>query len=417
MKARDSVFLYLPIQLFTMVWIVTIGLFILNPFNIPDIKFQTWFIIILGLLMIYTGFFTSSLLSGKSSIIKKKYQVFSFEYIQILKRVLFVLTTLGLIGIIGKIYLILNAFGGIHEFISRPGEARYFIFDVELGKTTVNPLLYKLFSYFGSLIFITTILGGVLYTFPKSKLISIYPLFVSFIAALYTLTRGAFIQNYIFWLIAAFLSVYYHKQSYQRKAFKIVIRQGFYFVLIFFLFSLFILILRFFYTDPESFSIIFNSFYFYIAGNIVALDKYIMTWPDPLYGISIFRSIINWFYKFGLAETNQIMPLHYEFYYICKDTTSNTFTYIRVLYEDFNIYGVIILSYIWGFLSFIGMKFYIKEFSLLRLGLASMVVFSLFWSFYGFFWIHITHVIWRLILFGLIGYYINNKVKKKNILL
>lgn len=417
-QIRKSIFLLTPIYVLTLVWSLTFLLFFLNPFQFSPLKPYTWFVLLTSLSLIYIGFFTSKLLSQgfRFVIAEKLSQRNDFPFLILeLKPILFILTVISFAGIIGKNVLIFKAIGGIDELIKNPAFTRHFIIGVEQGDIAINVFAYKIFSYMGSLVFICTLLGGLLYTIPKSKIVSIFPLFVSFIAAVFSLQRAAFIQNYLYWLISAFIFIYYQPVANQKKAINTILRQLLYFVIIFLIFSLFILVLRFLFAKPEKFLLIFNSFYLYIVGNIVLLDKYLVFEHQPLYGLSIFRSIVSWFATFGLAEKSSILPTHYEFYPI-YNTIGNTFSFIRPLYDDFKLPGLLLISYLWGLFSFISINAYLRKFTFVRLGIASIFIYSLLWSFYGFAFIHITSTIWRLFLLLLLDLYMKEYSLKTKLL-
>lgn len=212
------------------------------------------------------------------------------------------------------------------------------------------------------------------------------------------------------WLACAFIILYYYPSTIQKQAFKRFIRKLFYFILISGLFIFLMIFIRHLFSPTTNFEKLFNSFYIYSAGNIFLLDKYLILEHNPLYGLSLFRSFVSWFARFGLMEPSSIIAPHYEFYKI-YNVLGNTFTYIRFLYEDFGIYGVIVLSYAWGWFGFFIMTKFLEKFSFLRLGITSMIMFSFFWSFYGFSLIHITTMIWKLFLLYLIDLAFLNKYK------
>lgn len=361
--------------------------------------------------MIILGFFTGKFLSqGLEFQIFEKvpdFRNYPFPIIPV-KRIVFIFTTISLLGILGKNYLIIEAIGGLQKFILNPSHSRQFILEIETGSGEVNIPLYKMLSYMSSFVYVSTLIGGLIYTVPRSKLISFYPLVVSFLAALLTLQRAAFIGNYVSWLICAFIFIYFQPKSHQQKAFRAFLRQILYFIIVFILFSLLILLLRYLLASPEHILIIINSFYIYIAGNIWLLDTYLLRDKALLYGLSIFRSIVSWFSAFELMDKTSIISPHYEFYPI-HSTLANTFTYIRVLYEDFGIIGLVAVSYLWGLFSFSAVKVYLKKFTFLRAGLVAVMVFSLFWSFYGFELIHITQYLWRFVQLAAVDAYISHK--------
>jgi len=382
---RKSWVLYLPIYAFTFIWALTFFLYYLNPFNLPPLRTYTWVVLLSGITMVYAGF-----LSGKFLSQGFKFEIVSFvstrEHfpfaVEPLKKLLFYFTTISLIGILGRSFLVIQAMGGIEEYIINPTYTRNFIIQVDTRQVEVNIILLKLFSYMSSFTFACVIVGGVLYTIPKSKLIGIYPLLVSVIAAVINFQRGEFIRNYIFWLICAFIFSYYLPKYFQRKNLYSIFRQIIYFLVIFVIFSLFILLLRFFFASQGNITFIINSFYFYIVGNLWTLDQYLLTDPQPLYGLSIFRSFASWFSALQLVDKSSVLALHNEFFPI-YNTAMNTFTFIRIPYDDFRFPGVLVISYFLGIIAFSSMKAFVKKFSFFRLGLAALLTNLLLWSFYN----------------------------------
>lgn len=412
---RKSFIIFLPIYLFTFIWAFTFLLYFLNPFHLPPLKGYTWFVILSSLGMIYVGFFSGKILSGGLKFeINQEIQYHSKLPIpaKLLKRVVLIFTSLSLLGIVGKNILIIKAIGGIQEFFINPGFTRNFIIQINQGEIKTNIVLLKLFSYLSSFAFPCTFIGGVLYTIPRHKIISFYPVVASFIASTLAFHRSVFIASYGHWLISAYIFTYFLPQIYRNKAIKSLLRQVLYFSIIFVVFSIIILFVRFYYYNPEQAQVLFNSFYFYIAGNLWMLDRYLILDKPPLYGLSLFRSIVSWMSAFGLFDKSSIVPPHYEFYKI-YNTAMNTFTFIRIPYEDFKLIGLLIIAYIWGFFTYVGMKIYTERFTFLRLGIAATITFYLFWSFYTFNWTDITALIFRLTLLMFLDLYIQYREKVK----
>ena len=150
---------------------------------------------------------------------------------------------------------------------------------------------------------------------------------------------------------------------------------------------------------------IFNSLYFYVAGNVFWLDKYLMTNPEPYLGLSIFRSFIKWFVAFGMMDKSAILSPNYEFYKL-YNIEGNTFGFFRVPYEDFGIIGIMTIPYIWGWIGYFTMKKYVQRFTLVRLGAVAFVLFSFFLSFFGFTLLAFTSMAWMLFLLSLLDKYL-----------
>jgi len=177
----------------------------------------------------------------------------------------------------------------------------------------------------------------------------------------------------------------------------------------------FVLFLRHFFVLGSDLDKLVNSFYFYTAGPVFLLDKFFASDQPLLYGSSLFRSFVHWFIAFDLVEKTALMPQHYEFYHI-YNTIGNTFSYIRIPYEDFGFYGVIGVSYLWGWIAYWGFYKYLSGFSFLKVGFAAMIMLSFFWSFYGYAWSHsigLLLMFFQLYIIDLIFLKKRNPIKNK----
>lgn len=397
-----SLLIYTPLLVFSLIWGVTFSLYLLNPFQLKPINGYTWLVVISGLSMVLLGFISAKLLSEGITITQpiNKNHEFPFDLTGI-KKFILIATTISLLGKIGTTYLIAKEVGGIDTFFVTPGFVRNFIKDTQYGNTSVSLFQYKMLSYVGSLLPINIILAGVISNLRKSWFYSLYPLTVAAFASVMTLQRVYFIKQYVIWLICSFIIIYFYPSLKQKEALKIFVKRVVYFLLISIIFLFLVVFLRSIFDPGAKLEKLYNSFYFYIVGNIYWLDIYLSYDNLTLMGASIFRSFIKWLVLFGVLDKESIIAPHYEFYRL-YNTMGNTFTYIRVPYEDFKLIGVIVISYFWGMLSFFCIKEYIKKFTFVRLGFSALLILSLFWSFYGFNLIHITAWIWQLMLLSII---------------
>ena len=409
---RRSLIIYSPIAVLTSIWGLIFFLYFLNPFDFIEIRSYTWIVVFLGLTMIFLGFFTAKFLQEgfltKDFLIEQSNYPFSLD---ILRKFILVFTTISLIGRIGDTYLVIKALKDVELFIINPQLVREFLIDVSMGKTSINMMLYRGFNYMGSFTTICVIAAGAISTINKNRFISIYPLLVAAFHSIATLQRVYFIKHYVIWMACAFLAIYFYPFDIQKDALKKFVKKFIFFISIGIFFILAVLVLRHLFSPTTDWQKVVNSFYFYSAGNIFLLDKYLITDPQPLYGLSLFRSFISWFVRFGLLDARSIIAPHYEFYKI-YDVLGNTFTYLRIFYEDFNIFGVVFLSYIWGALGYYVISLYSKKFSFFRLGLSSLFIYSFFWSFYGFGLVHVTTLLWKFIQFILLDKFLLYKSRR-----
>ena len=160
--------LYSPISVFTSIWFVTIALYVLNPFQLDPIRTYTWFVILLGLSMVYLGFITSKLLGEGFTLSFEREPIddYPFDIVKI-KKYIIIFTTISLIGKVAADYLIFKEIGNIELYLVNPRFVREFIKETQIGNTSVNLLLYKLFNYMGSLLPITIILAGAIVNIKK----------------------------------------------------------------------------------------------------------------------------------------------------------------------------------------------------------------------------------------------------------
>ena len=408
--------LYSPISVFTSIWFVTIALYVLNPFQLDPIRTYTWFVILLGLSMVYLGFITSKLLGEGFTLSFEREPIddYPFDIVKI-KKYIIIFTTISLIGKVAADYLIFKEIGNIELYLVNPRFVREFIKETQIGNTSVNLLLYKLFNYMGSLLPITIILAGAIVNIKKNRLVSIYPLSVALFQSVATLQRVYFIKQYVIWIISSFLIIYYYPSKLQKEAVRSFVKRIIWFIIFSVTFLFVVVFIRSLFNPLANLEKLYNSFYFYIAGNIYWLDIYLSFDKAALMGASIFRSFIKFFVLFGLVEPGSYLAPNYEFYRL-YDTMGNTYTYLRVPYEDFKLLGVMFISYLWGMLGYFAMRVYLNRFSFIRFGFAGLVILSFFWSFYGFNLIHITAWIWKLLLLAIFNYLLlknsNNSAEK-----
>ncbi len=410
---RRGLVLFSPMIVFTITWFVTIGLYLLNPFQLDTVSIYTWFVIFAGLSMVYAGFYTAKMLS-EGFVVKLHFSErgqlpFSLHNIQ---WIIIILSTISLIGRFGTSYMVYTQIGGIEKYLLEADAVRKFLVQTAQGNTGVNMVYYKIFSYLGSFTTIAVVLAGAVSNLKKSKLLSVYPLLVAAFHSVVTLQRVYFVKHYVIWMAVSFIIIYFYPTSEQKEAIKKFIRSVITFIFITFIFVTVVVVLRHLLVPGSQLSKIINNFYFYIAGNIFWLDKYLMTDPDVLHGTSILRSFVSWFARFGLIEEGSIMSPHYEFYKL-YDTLGNTFTYLRIPYEDFSIAGVVIYSYVWGWSAFYILKKYLEKFSLVRLYLAALLIYSFFWSFFGFGLTAITTIVWKAFLFFLVDHFFLHEPQKR----
>jgi hypothetical protein len=100
-------------------------------------------------------------------------------------------------------------------------------------------------------------------------------------------------------------------------------------------------------------------------------------------GIVIFDSFIKWFMRFGILSSENIARVEYKFVDV-GSSTMNTYSYIRILYEDFGILGLLSFSYIWGGVTSLATDRLFKRLSLVNLIIVILLSYSFFISFFSF---------------------------------
>lgn len=408
---RKGLILYSPLTALTITWSVTFFLYFLNPFNLPEIKSYTWFVLLTGLLLIYLGFFTARLLNTgfefESVVQEEENFPFSTDKIRILLIVLVFISFIGLISVMVLFFQVLPSFD---MYLFKPDQVRKLLIAVSMGEAGINVPLYKIASHMTSLNSMAVIIAGAVSSLKRFRFISILPVVISALFSLLTIQRVYFIKHYALWIICSFIFIYYYPTHLQAYAIKKFIKKVVIFLLVAAFFLLSVLLFRTLFNLGITTDKVYNSFYFYIAGNVFLLDKYFYADQVLFYGASLFRSIVNWFVGFGLMEKSAIFYPHYNFYKI-YNTLGNTFSYIRIPYEDFGIIGVIIVSYSWGWLGYIAIKRFLKSFSFAKMGIAAMFIYSFFWSFYGFAWTHLTAILLMFFQLFLVDVVFVKKVK------
>jgi oligosaccharide repeat unit polymerase len=412
--ANRGFILYSPLLVLFSIWAAVFFLYFLNPFNLPTVRFSTILLILMGISSIAVGYMTPKFLSEGIGVKKTSIKVEDFSFnISTLKKVLFVLTLISFIGLAGKMFLFIQQLQDVTAYVLEPNFVRKEFIRAEMGELAINMPLFKLFSHMGSLNPMTVVLGGVLAASPikRSRFLSVFPVIIAALYSIALLQRVYFVKHYIIWMAASYLMIYFIPDDLKQKAKKIFIKRLFTFVFMIGFFLLFVLIVRQFFVLGSDLDKLLNSFYFYTAGPVFLLDKYLVSDQPLHYGASIFRSFVHWFISLGMMEKSALIPQHYEFYRI-YNTIGNAFSFVRIPYEDFGIYGVIIVSYLWGWIGYLVVSKFLSGFSFFRIGFASMVIMSFFWSFYGYAWSHSIGIIIMFVHLSLVDLYFHFRLKK-----
>jgi oligosaccharide repeat unit polymerase len=380
------------------------------------ISTNTWLIIFSSVISVIVGFYTHYFLkhSGKAKIYIDVNTTDTIYFNETrLEKLLKVLILLVAIGVFGDIIYLSKL---IREYSLNPLNIFWYRFvysSLASGEIEYN-FIHSLFNYFMLLNNIAIPLSGIYYVFfRKKKILFLAPLILPFIFGIATLQRFTIISNLTYWIFTIFFTMFFLRndkmQKVQKDFFKIL---GVLFIFIFIIIISVISIRINIDTGGLGKKVIklgIQSVYLYISGNIVALDQYLIGCEDYKNGAILFNSILKWLARFGLYSTQDVPTKRYLFINI-GPAVMNTYSYIRILYEDFGIMGLLPFSYIWGILTSVSINSLFDKFSLVKLIIANLFVFSMFISFFTFTLHNLTMIIF-LVFFGwIIDRLLNRKI-------
>lgn len=398
-------YFYFPLLTFVISWIFIFILFQLTSIQMYSVRQSTLIILSASILLVILGF-----ISYRLFFMDDKWHIERFiprdSHIDIdyhaLSMIVAVLSLFVTIAIIVNTYLISSERGGFIEYITNPILSRKLVSDMAAGKNW--RIIYSLSSYGVSINFIGNILGGLLFSSQKKrhKLLSFVPVVIGMVIGLLNFSRYTLVNSILLWLFSIFLVTYFLDEQ-RRKA---TLRQLFFITLgliISFVFISYIIIsLRSFTSsEKEIEKIYFLQMNYYIVGNIVALDRFFDQDLALHWGRSLFRSILKWLTRLGLWNEEDLMEANYSFVKINHNIVMNTYTYVRVLWEDFGLAGLLTGSFIWGFFSALTINRFLQKFTLFRLYLSAIVLIALFMSFFGFYFVSISIILYQVILISL----------------
>lgn len=376
---------------FCTVWILVSILYSFNPYNYYSLSSETLSIVGITLLSGVLGLILSTLFvrNGKIYIFlpQNSKRFINFNYVN-LRKLQLILILFGFIGAISLLLIFSSQADGIVDYLKNPVKARYIVVNSSEKIGRGWNVLQSLATYMTDLIYVSSITGGILFVRGKNTFHSILPLILSLLVSLFTFQRFFIINNFVLWftsivLVYPFMELS-EKANLRKKILKLITFSSF----VLMLFSFTVINLRVSYGEKnisleKVTDVAIESNYTYFAGNIVSLDNFIQQNQSYKKGMVIFREFFKWFARFGLWDENDLVKGKNKFTDI-GPTEVNTYTFIRRLYEDFGLIGTVILTFFWTFtVNFVSSN-YFNKFSLLRLYLTSVLIFSLFMSFYDF---------------------------------
>jgi oligosaccharide repeat unit polymerase len=400
---------------FLSVWGITITLYNTISLGLYEVRPFTWGIISISLVTVVIGYLTVFFLYKDENFEEQKKQKSTIS-LQLILRVLIIVSILSFIGTLLYLYSLSAQAGSIMEFLSNPVKARMAVTLIERQSIeNWNPVIAAT-NYLASVNIFGVLLGGYYFIFgEKMRIISVLPLINSVFFSLISFQRYFFIQIFVIWIFCIIYSLYFQNRDIRKK-------QGLKVLLLIsasgagiLLFVVGIFLARIDYGTGEVDMIQTTSWALervslYLVSELVALDRYLFDTESLLYGLSIFRSFIKWLIRVGIYDVSLGLNVYYEFTNVGK-LTVNTYTYIRPFYEDFGVYGLLILNFIFGAIGSFTTHNLLVKFSFVRLYLASLIFFGYFLSFFNSTFLNLTMYIFLFILIYVIERYMVAKTQ------
>lgn len=381
----------LPFVTFTTIWIIVFCLFFINPYNFENLSKDGLVVIITGLISVLLGFILSALylkvglnrLNSDQSVSAVRFNYKNLWHLHLITIIL---------SFIGFVFLTLHyssESNGLVEFLQNPIAARYKVVQLSTAVKTDWSFFLSISSYFLDFNYIASILGGILFHYNSNRIFTYASIFLGILTSIITFQRYFIIHVFMLWFFSLIITGYMIS-GIDKK----VLRRGFVKAVIFLSLILVIFFSIIFGLRQSSdegdlntnkiAELIIESNYTYLAGNIIAFDKYyISNEISPYNGFSTFRDLFKWLIRAGLWDENNFINVKQEFVSVGQSEL-NTYTFLRNFYEDFGVFGIAILSFFWAFFGQIIFNSTLKKFSLVKLFLSTHLLFSFFMSFYGF---------------------------------
>jgi len=405
----NTFYKYFPALGFVVLWICVFYLHQLLLFNIRDVAAETWFIIFTAITFFLLSYFIAVIYDKNSrTLFHSKPQLQINQ--PLLLKLLLVLTLILFIGGTLRFIAIGTQLGGIEVFINRPLMVRQEIVNIQMGYSEV-PLMYRIGGYLTSIGFISIIIGGItIATSSKYRLLGVLPLVILLYVQLSTMGRYLFITGVCFYFTSFIITTFFLPPKTQRKKlFQVFVSSIAMFVGILVL-SYYVIKFRSPLAD-DILALLQESVYLYFTGGVTALDYAIFNEESTRqFGQSSFRSLYNWFRRIGLVSEEDVIRVHNVFVSISPTYNMNTYTFVRSLYYDFGLTGLLIVSSIWGFLTKYFLYIAYRKYSMVSIFVACVFVFSLFISFFSFYFQALTTIIFWLITVYIVDYFYGHRI-------
>jgi oligosaccharide repeat unit polymerase len=333
---------------------------------------------------------------------------------RVLINTIFILSFIALIGLFLKLKILSDYAGGFYEYLENPIRAR-FIVSQNIGKVVEGYSFFETFtSYIANVNILGLILGGILYVIGKRRyIICFLPVIIGILWSIITFQRWILLFSLTLFVVSSGYVSFFLPVELKRKMVKRIIKTGMFITVLFIVFTVFLLSVR---LDIESSSdskdlveIIFKSVHSYFVGNIVNFDKFLQNPHNYSYGTSLFRTLFKWFARAGLYDENLVIKSNYEFRWI-GFTYINTYTYLRTFFEDFGYLGTVVISFMWGLITYGVVHSYLKKFTLFRLYFVGMFIHAVLLSFFSFALTNLLLIAYILLLIMLINWLTPNMI-------
>lgn len=412
--------IFFPLFIFIGIWIFVLVLYFTSPYQYNEISLKGWIYIFLSLSSFIMGYILYSILSIEN-IEPFKNDLNTFHNTarlavqidtRIIKYVILIISIITMVGILWKLNILGGYVGGIWEYLKNPIRARFYV-TLTAGKIVEGYNIYdSIASYLMNLNLVNNMFGGLFFAAAnRSKFYAWLPVVMTVLISVITFQRYLFLLSITIWMISALYIVYHLSPEEGLKAYK---RFKISFILITIIFLLFIVSLLFVRLDlgaenKEEWGeikvgeLVLRNLHSYLVGNIVNFDNFIHRASKYYYGSSLFRNLFKWFARIGLYEEANVIGTGYEFSDV-GFISLNTYSYMRIFYEDYGVFGLIGLSFMWGVGTCWVVAWYLKKFSLYRLYYLSLICHSLLMSFFSFSLLNIVVIIYASMVIFIINY-------------
>lgn len=368
-------------------------------------------LIILGLLAFSLGYIIFEIYD-KKQLLKTPEEIFGIINTSLL---LFLVVGLSLITFLGAVlifYSISTELGGMDVYFKTPILVRNTIVNYQLDPLTPPPVLFKIGNYLINTGFAGTIFGGALFaSHKKERLFGLLILIAFIFASLSTVGRYTLFNAIFFFFFSYIYTVFFTNEKVQKKRLTELAVYSVLLILALSMFTLYMMEVRTTIAGENAIKeYALKTTYMYVTGGVSALDNFLDHDFIYTYGQSSFRSIFKWLSRLSLWPETDLKSVHEPFVSITPVIKINTYTFIKSFFEDFGIFGVLILSLLFGISCKISNFLCLRKFSFLRMFIAITLIFTAFMSFYSFYFHSITTIIYRLLIVIIINYVFYNKL-------